>query len=63
MQRLPYYLSDWTDAVNPKCLTSIVFVFFAAFAPSLTFGGLLGWFASVFCVIDCPPVQAHTLAV
>lgn len=42
IHRLRHYPSDWTDALNPKCVTSIVFMFFAAFAPALTFGGLVG---------------------
>ncbi|CAD5219178.1 unnamed protein product [Bursaphelenchus okinawaensis] len=40
--RFPKYGSDFTDALNFQCLTSVVFMFFASFAPAITFGGLLG---------------------
>ncbi|KHN85279.1 Anion exchange protein 3 [Toxocara canis] len=41
-KRLPHYRSDFRDAFQFQCLTSIVFMFFASFAPAITFGGLLG---------------------
>ncbi|VDK42559.1 unnamed protein product [Anisakis simplex] len=41
-KRLPYYWSDFRDAFQFQCLTSIVFMFLASFAPAITFGGLLG---------------------
>jgi hypothetical protein len=41
-KRYPQYKSDILDAFNFQCLTSIVFMFFASFAPAITFGGLLG---------------------
>uniref|UniRef100_A0A914W575 Anion exchange protein n=2 Tax=Plectus sambesii TaxID=2011161 RepID=A0A914W575_9BILA len=40
--RLPFYWSDIRDAFTFQCLTSIVFMFFACFAPAITFGGLMG---------------------
>lgn len=40
--RYAQYSSDIVDAFNFQCLTSIVFMFFAAFAPAITFGGLMG---------------------
>ncbi|KAH7696422.1 anion exchange protein 2, partial [Aphelenchoides avenae] len=40
--RFPQYWSDIRDAANFQCLTSIVFMFFASFAPAITFGGLMG---------------------
>ncbi|CAD5226586.1 unnamed protein product [Bursaphelenchus xylophilus] len=40
--RIPKYGSDFSDALNFQCLTSVVFMFFASFAPAITFGGLLG---------------------
>uniref|UniRef100_A0AAF5PG30 Anion exchange protein n=2 Tax=Wuchereria bancrofti TaxID=6293 RepID=A0AAF5PG30_WUCBA len=41
-KRFPYYWSDYRDALNFQCLTSVVFMFCASFAPAITFGGLLG---------------------
>ncbi|TMS38798.1 hypothetical protein L596_005441 [Steinernema carpocapsae] len=40
--RFPYYWSDIKDALDFQCITSIVFMFFASFAPAITFGGLMG---------------------
>jgi solute carrier family 4 anion exchanger 2 len=57
MHRLRHYPSDWTDALNPKCVTSIVFMFFAAFAPALTFGGLVG---GCELIMNVPYNQAPT---
>ncbi|MCP9266272.1 Anion exchange protein [Dirofilaria immitis] len=34
-------MSDYRDALNFQCLTSVVFMFCASFAPAITFGGLL----------------------
>ncbi|KAM9789339.1 anion exchange protein 2a [Neosynchiropus ocellatus] len=41
-RRYPQYLSDIKDALNPQCLAAILFIYFAALAPAVTFGGLLG---------------------
>nr|CAB3266294.1 anion exchange protein 2 [Phallusia mammillata] len=41
-RRYPKYLSDITDAFNLQCLASIIFIYFAALSPAITFGGLLG---------------------
>ncbi|XP_076023824.1 anion exchange protein 2-like [Genypterus blacodes] len=41
-RRYPQYLSDITDAVNPQCMAAIIFIYFAALSPAITFGGLLG---------------------
>uniref|UniRef100_A0AC35U7A9 Anion exchange protein n=1 Tax=Rhabditophanes sp. KR3021 TaxID=114890 RepID=A0AC35U7A9_9BILA len=41
-QRIKYYSSDYKDALNFQCFTSIIFMFFASFAPAITFGGLMG---------------------
>ncbi|XP_022102760.1 band 3 anion transport protein-like isoform X2 [Acanthaster planci] len=40
-RRYPWYLSDLKDAVNLQSLASVFFIFFAAFSPAITFGGLL----------------------
>ncbi|XP_066532304.1 anion exchange protein 2-like [Hoplias malabaricus] len=41
-RRYPKYLSDFTDALNPQCMAAIIFIYFAALSPAITFGGLLG---------------------
>uniref|UniRef100_A0A0N5A3S7 Anion exchange protein n=1 Tax=Parastrongyloides trichosuri TaxID=131310 RepID=A0A0N5A3S7_PARTI len=40
--RFKYYKEDFVDALNLQCLSSIIFMFFACFAPAITFGGLMG---------------------
>ncbi|XP_041121475.1 anion exchange protein 2-like isoform X4 [Polyodon spathula] len=41
-RRYPHYLSDITDALNPQVLAAVIFIYFAALSPAVTFGGLLG---------------------
>ncbi|XP_031456742.1 band 3 anion transport protein isoform X1 [Phasianus colchicus] len=41
-RRYPKYLSDIRDAFNPQCLAAVIFIYFAALSPAVTFGGLLG---------------------
>ncbi|XP_066192963.1 band 3 anion transport protein isoform X4 [Sylvia atricapilla] len=41
-RRYPKYLSDIRDALNPQCLAAVIFIYFAALSPAITFGGLLG---------------------
>ncbi|XP_044303072.1 band 3 anion transport protein isoform X2 [Varanus komodoensis] len=41
-RRYPKYLSDITDAFNAQCLAAVIFIYFAALSPAITFGGLLG---------------------
>nr|CAD61187.1 anion exchanger 3 [Leucoraja erinacea] len=41
-RRYPQYLSDIRDAFNVQCLAAIIFIYFAALSPAITFGGLLG---------------------
>ncbi|XP_043820079.1 band 3 anion transport protein [Dromiciops gliroides] len=41
-RRYPKYLSDITDALSPQVLAAVVFIYFAALSPAITFGGLLG---------------------
>ncbi|XP_072318285.1 anion exchange protein 2-like [Eucyclogobius newberryi] len=41
-RRYPQYGSDITDALHPQCVAAIVFIYFAALSPAVTFGGLLG---------------------
>ncbi len=41
-RKAPWYLSDFTDALNFQCLSSVMFMYFACLSPIITFGGLLG---------------------
>ncbi|KAM4622557.1 band 3 anion transport protein isoform 2-T2 [Discoglossus pictus] len=41
MRRYPKYLSDITDALSPQCLAAVIFIYFAALSPAITFGGLM----------------------
>lgn len=40
--RMPWYLSDFKDALNGQCLATAIFIYFAALSGAVTFGGLLG---------------------
>ncbi|XP_075033381.1 band 3 anion transport protein isoform X2 [Mixophyes fleayi] len=40
-RRYPKYLSDIRDALNPQCLAAVIFIYFAALSPAITFGGLM----------------------
>ncbi|XP_056144689.1 solute carrier family 4 member 1a (Diego blood group) [Lampris incognitus] len=40
-RRYRHYLSDFTDAMNPQVLAAVIFIYFAALSPAITFGGLL----------------------
>lgn len=50
-RRYQHYKSDITDALNAQVLAAVIFIYFAALSPAITFGGLLGVFAF--------PVQLH----
>ncbi|XP_027032749.2 solute carrier family 4 member 1b (Diego blood group) [Tachysurus fulvidraco] len=39
--RYKHYKSDITDAMNPQVLAAVIFIYFAALSPAVTFGGLL----------------------
>ncbi|CAH2281622.1 anion exchange 2 isoform X1 [Pelobates cultripes] len=41
-RRYPKYISDFKDALNVQCMAAIIFIYFAALSPAITFGGLLG---------------------
>ena len=41
-RRLPHYADDLRSGFNPRCVASIVFMFFACLAPAVTFGGFMG---------------------
>uniref|UniRef100_A0A8C2H4J7 Anion exchange protein n=1 Tax=Cyprinus carpio TaxID=7962 RepID=A0A8C2H4J7_CYPCA len=40
-RRYKNYLSDFTDALDPQVLSAVIFIYFAALSPAITFGGLL----------------------
>ncbi|XP_054454665.1 solute carrier family 4 member 1b (Diego blood group) [Anoplopoma fimbria] len=40
-RRYQYYKSDITDALNSQVLAAVIFIYFAALSPAVTFGGLL----------------------
>ncbi|KAG7227881.1 hypothetical protein INR49_013675 [Caranx melampygus] len=40
-RRFQHYKSDFTDALNAQVLAAIIFIYFAALSPAITFGGLL----------------------
>ncbi|XP_061093492.1 anion exchange protein 2b isoform X2 [Conger conger] len=41
-RRYPKYISDFKDALNAQCMAAVIFIYFAALSPAITFGGLLG---------------------
>ncbi|NXF11392.1 B3A2 protein, partial [Smithornis capensis] len=41
-RRYPHYVSDFRDALDPQCIAAVIFIYFAALSPAITFGGLLG---------------------
>ncbi|KAL3313169.1 Electroneutral sodium bicarbonate exchanger 1 [Cichlidogyrus casuarinus] len=40
-RKLPWYASDFKDALSAQCFGSFFFLYFACLAPIITFGGLL----------------------
>uniref|UniRef100_A0AAR2KBN5 Anion exchange protein n=1 Tax=Pygocentrus nattereri TaxID=42514 RepID=A0AAR2KBN5_PYGNA len=40
-RRYQHYVSDITDAMNVQVLATVIFIYFAALSPAITFGGLL----------------------
>ena len=41
-RKIPFYASDFKDALHIQCLGSFVYVFLGTLTPNVTFGGLLG---------------------
>uniref|UniRef100_A0A669D4Q2 Anion exchange protein n=1 Tax=Oreochromis niloticus TaxID=8128 RepID=A0A669D4Q2_ORENI len=41
-RRYPQYVSDLKDALDMQCIAAVIFIYFAALSPTITFGGLLG---------------------
>uniref|UniRef100_A0A3Q1KEB0 Anion exchange protein n=1 Tax=Anabas testudineus TaxID=64144 RepID=A0A3Q1KEB0_ANATE len=40
-RRYRHYFSDYIDGLNPQVLSAVIFIYFAALSPAITFGGLL----------------------
>ncbi|XP_066442670.1 band 3 anion transport protein isoform X2 [Eleutherodactylus coqui] len=40
-RRYSKYLSDYKDALDAQCLAAVIFIYFAALSPAITFGGLM----------------------
>nr|XP_033945866.1 solute carrier family 4 member 1a (Diego blood group) isoform X2 [Pseudochaenichthys georgianus] len=40
-RRYRHYISDYTDGLNFQVLAAVIFIYFAALSPAITFGGLL----------------------
>ncbi|XP_061906160.1 solute carrier family 4 member 1a (Diego blood group) isoform X2 [Entelurus aequoreus] len=40
-RRYRHYISDYTDGLNTQVLAAVIFIYFAALSPAITFGGLL----------------------
>ena len=41
-RKLPWALSDFTDAFNPQTLAAIIYIYLATVTKAITFGGFLG---------------------
>ncbi|KAK7507317.1 hypothetical protein BaRGS_00001252 [Batillaria attramentaria] len=41
-RKIPWYPSDFKDALHIQCIASIIFLYLATLTPNVTFGGLLG---------------------
>ena len=46
-RRYPRYVSDLRDALDIQCVAAVIFIYFAALSPTITFGGLLGTFCAL----------------
>jgi len=54
-RRYKQYKSDICDGLNPQCLASIIFLYFACITPIVTFGGLMSQKTGqylVYCAFD-----------
>ncbi|XP_060666206.1 electroneutral sodium bicarbonate exchanger 1 isoform X12 [Drosophila nasuta] len=40
-RKIPWYISDYKDALSMQCVASWIFLYFACLSPIITFGGLL----------------------
>ena len=51
-RRYRLFKSDILDGLNPQCLASIIFLYFACITPIVTFGGLMSQKTGQYLV--CP---------
>lgn len=52
-RRYPHYPSDLRDALHSQCVAAVLFIYFAALSPAITFGGLLGEALGVTVGVRC----------
>ncbi len=50
-RRYSKYASDFKDGLNLQCLGTLIFIYFAALAPAITFGGLLSRFSFIILLV------------
>ncbi|GFO02998.1 Anion exchange protein [Plakobranchus ocellatus] len=41
-RKIPWYWSDFKDALHVQCVASFIYIFLATLTPNVTFGGMLG---------------------
>ncbi|KFV71062.1 Electrogenic sodium bicarbonate cotransporter 1, partial [Dryobates pubescens] len=41
-RKLPWYSSDFSDALHPQCLSAVLYIYLATVTNAITFGGMLG---------------------
>ncbi|KAM9531482.1 anion exchange protein 4 isoform 1-T1 [Guaruba guarouba] len=41
-RKAPWYGSDFSDALNPQCLSAVLYIYLATVTNAITFGGMLG---------------------
>lgn len=58
-RRYQHYRSDLTDALNAQVLAAVIFIYFAALSPAITFGGLLG--ACAFILVEETTIHGRAL--
>lgn len=57
-RRYRHYISDYIDGLNPQVLAAVIFIYFAALSPAITFGGLLGKGDTRLCIY-IPGTHTH----
>ncbi|KFQ90620.1 Electrogenic sodium bicarbonate cotransporter 1, partial [Nipponia nippon] len=41
-RKAPWYVSDFSDALHPQCLSAVLYIYLATVTNTITFGGMLG---------------------
>lgn len=41
-RKVPWYGSDFSDALHPQCLSAVLYIYLATVTNAITFGGMLG---------------------